>query len=121
MVETYSLQDQLQVESVLKQVRWGGTVGGAIGVTFDNIQLASGFVQPVLEVTKCRLDFIDQSFLLALRERLREIGAGIWLEDAWTPRVQRENDRSIMEVFCEMVPGRRHAGNLKNVTRYACT
>ena len=45
MVETYSLQDQLQVESVLKQVRWDMAMGEAIGVLLDNVQLSLGFVQ----------------------------------------------------------------------------
>ena len=50
MVEIYSLQDQLQLESIPKQVQWGGAVRGAIGVTLNDVQLASGYVQPVMEV-----------------------------------------------------------------------
>ena len=46
-------------------------------MTLDNVQLASGFVQPVMWVMECRLDFIDQKFLVALRERVREIDMGI--------------------------------------------
>ena len=62
-----------------------GTMGvspkDTYGVTLDNVQLVSGFVQLVMEVTERCLGFIDKRVLMVLRERLREIGVGICLQD----------------------------------------
>ena len=55
IVETYTLQNQLQGVSVMKQLRWGKTVANDLLVTLDNVQLASGFLPPVLEETVQRL------------------------------------------------------------------
>ena len=54
-------------------------------MTLDNVQLASWFVQLVMEVTECCLDFINQIFLVTLRERLYKINKGICLEDTCVP------------------------------------
>ena len=37
MVETYALQDQLQVVNAMKQIRWGHMVANDMLVTLDNI------------------------------------------------------------------------------------
>ena len=55
IVETYTLQNQLQGVSVMKQLRWRKTVANDLLVTLDNVQLASGFLRPVLEETVQRL------------------------------------------------------------------
>ena len=33
---------------------------------------------------------------------MRDYEAGIWVEDAWTPSLQREGDQSIMEAFTQL-------------------
>ena len=37
-----------------------------------------------------------------LRERLRQLGGGIWIENAWVPHLQREHDESIMGAFIKV-------------------
>ena len=68
-------------------------------VTLDNIQLNAGFVIPIIEDTRSRMDYVDQGLLASLRGRMGEIEATMWIEKAWAPKLQRENDRSIMERF----------------------
>ena len=45
------------------------------------------------------MDYIDRGWIVDLRERLNEIGATLWIEDAWQPQLQREGDISLMERF----------------------
>jgi hypothetical protein len=65
----------------------------------DNIQLASGFVTPILEKTSPPIDYIDNGWILDLRNRLYKIGATLWVENAWQPKLQRDGDYSLMERF----------------------
>ena len=74
-------------------------MGKAILVTLDNIQLTSGYVTPIMEDTNLRLDYIDQGLLTAVRERMRQADMSLWVEEAWTPSLQRVGDQAIMEAF----------------------
>ena len=95
--EVYSLQDQVQFPYLIRQLRWDKDVANDFLVVLDRAQLVSGFVRPILEVTKPRFDLFNNSFILDLRRRLSEIDASLWIERAWTPSLQREGDSSIME------------------------
>ena len=97
--ETYTMQDQAQIPYLLKQLRWDKTVANDILVTLDHIQLTSGFVLPILSNTLEPINYIDNSFLLSIRNRLSEINGSLWIEKAWSPPLQREGDSSIMENF----------------------
>jgi hypothetical protein len=55
---------------------------GNILATLDNIELASGFTTLILEAPDLPINYIDQGWILDPRDRLREIGATIWVEDA---------------------------------------
>ena len=59
ILETYTLQDQLQVTNLMKHLRWGGKVANNILVTLDNIQLAAGFIRPIFDNTWRRPEYID--------------------------------------------------------------
>jgi hypothetical protein len=99
MPDVYTRQTQHHLKYILKQLRWNSTLANDILTTLDNIQLASGFVSPILENTKAKIDYIDRGWIIALRERLNEIGGSLWIEDAWQPKLQREGDFSLMERF----------------------
>ena len=51
LIATYALQDQIQVVNIMKHPRWEQIDTNDILVTLDNIQLASGFICPVLAKT----------------------------------------------------------------------
>jgi len=97
--EVYTLQDQLQIPYLLKALRWNKTVANNFLVTLDNIQMASGFVTPILEDTTLPIDYVDRGWIISLRDRMSEYNAGVWVEDAWAPKLQRVGDKSLMEVF----------------------
>ena len=48
-----------------------------------------------------RIDYIDNDWILELRQRLGEISATMWIEQAWQPQLQREGDLSLMEQFLQ--------------------
>ena len=87
--EVYSLQDQVQLPYLVQQLRWNQDVANDFLVVLDRAQLVSGFVRPILEVTKPRFELFNNSFILDLRRRLSEIDANLWIERAWTPPLQR--------------------------------
>jgi hypothetical protein len=99
LADTRTRQTQLHVKDMIKYLRWDQTVGGDILTALDNLQLASGFVTPILQATDKNIDYIDQGWILDLRKRLNEIGASMWIEQAWQPPLQREGDLSLMEQF----------------------
>ena len=98
MPDTYVRQTQLQTEYVIKQLRNGNTVENDFLVTLDIIQLQSGLITPLFEY-KGSVPYMDVGYIASLRERLAEIDASIWIEKAWTPSLQREGDKSLMEAF----------------------
>jgi hypothetical protein len=99
LMDMYTLQDQVQLSYLLKQLCWDKTVANDILFTLDNLQLCSGFTLPVLEFPSLPLSYVGQGYLKSVRERLAEMDAGLWIEHAWTPPLQREGDASIMECF----------------------
>ena len=45
------------------------------------------------------MDYVDQGLFASLRGRIGEIEATMWIEKAWAPKLQQENNRSVMERF----------------------
>ena len=97
--DVYTLQDQVQLEYLIKQLRWDKTVANDLLVTLDSVQLCTGLVRPLLEQVTPAVEYLDSSFILAVRRRLAEMDACLWVERAWTPSLQRMGDRSLMEGF----------------------
>jgi len=96
--DMYSRQTELQSEYVVKQLRNGKTLAEDFLFTLDELQLQSGLITPLFEY-KERLTYMDNGLLVSLKNRLAEIDATIWMEDATIPALQREGDQSIMEAF----------------------
>ena len=97
--ETGSLQDQVQLDYLIKQLRWDKTVANNFLVTLDLVQMCSGFTEPILESTEGHISYLQQSYIIELRHRLHDMNARLWIEKKWTPSLQRENDASLMQVF----------------------
>jgi hypothetical protein len=99
MMETYTLQDQVQLSYLLKQLHWDRTVANDIMVTLDNLQFYSGLILPVLEFPSLPIPYVDEGFLSSVRRRLNEMDAGLWVENAWAPSLQHVRDESLMVHF----------------------
>ena len=88
----------------MEHIQWGQKVVNDTLATLDSIQLAAGFISLVRADTCRRLDYIDQGLIISLCKRLPDIEANIWIEEAWHPELQQENDAVIVELFAD-VPG----------------
>ena len=97
--DVYCLQAQCAIGYLVRSLRWNKTVASDIITALNACQLASGFESPLLEDTKPHLRFISNGWIPHLRGMLEYFGIKIWVEDAWKCQKQRENDRSIMEMF----------------------
>jgi hypothetical protein len=118
LTDTRTRQTQHHVKGMIKYLRWDQTVGGDIVTTLDNIQLASGFVSPLLEVTDKKIDYIDIGWILELRQRLDEMGATMWIEHAWQPQLQREGDLGLMEQFLQVHSTPKQCRQLRQVLHW---
>ena len=98
--DMYSRQTELQTEYVIKQLRNGKTLAEDFLFTLDELQLQSGLITPLYEF-KGKLTYMDDGLIISLKNRLDEIDATIWIEEARTPAIQREGDQSIMEAFIQ--------------------
>lgn len=102
--DTHTLQDQVQLKYLVKQLRWDKTVANYFLVALDSVQLCSGLTTPLLESTEYNISYLSPSYIIDLRARLHMMGATLWIEKAWTPALQRVGDRSLMEAFIA-IPG----------------
>ena len=95
----FSVQAQCATTYLVRTMRWNKVVASDILVVVNAFQLASGFESPVLENTELPIKYVGLGWIPHLRNMLRAINAGVWLERAWRPKRQRQYDRSIMETF----------------------
>ncbi|KAL9183056.1 hypothetical protein ACHAXT_004843 [Thalassiosira profunda] len=102
LLQVMSLQDETQLSYLRKEFRWDKSVANAMLTTIDQLQMRVGFVRPIMEFTTLPIRYASTTgefdgYFLSLRKRLAEIDGSLWLEDAWTPTLQRDGDASIME------------------------
>ena len=100
----YMMQTLVQLQYIIKQLRWNKGVGNDILVTVDSIQLYTGFEKPILEMVDPPITYVENSFFLSLRTRLAELDASLWIEEVWRPHLQREGDAFLMDAFVR-IPG----------------
>ena len=98
------VQDQAQIAYLLRQLRWDATVANDFRVTLDTLQLCAGVALPLLEYTTPTIPYLGRSFIIALRDRMALIRASFWIENVWTPTMQRVGDQTLMDSFLH-IPG----------------
>ena len=99
-----SIQDQKGIMFLIKQLRWGKALANDILVVLSSIQLMSGLTTPILEDPSPKIEYIKTGWIGHIRQRLATLKGEIWIEDQWTPLLQREQDASIMHTFLT-IPG----------------
>ncbi len=102
--ELHSLQCATQLEYIIKQLRWNRTVANDFLTTIDSAQLHTGVGPPLMEITTPMIKYAGPSLILSLRDQLTQIGGSLWIEDIWSPPLQREQDEFIMDRFLR-IPG----------------
>jgi hypothetical protein len=71
-----------------------------------------------MEDVSMSLPYLEHGWFSHIRGRLLTLDGAIWIENAWVPSIQRENDTSIMEKFAAL-PGIKKNDLIKaNAVRY---
>jgi hypothetical protein len=92
-------QDTESILSMIKHFRWNQTVGQDMLVVLSAWQLASGLCDPIMEQVDINLSFIGKGWFPQVRQRLNNMGGQLWIEQQWTPALQRIHDNSIMKAL----------------------
>ena len=79
-LEAYTLQDQFQLNYLIKQLRWDHTVANTFLVALDSVQMCAGFTTPIMESTLELIEYLSPSYIISLRQRLAEMKAYLWIE-----------------------------------------
>jgi hypothetical protein len=92
-------QDTESILSMIKHFRWNQTVGQDMLVVLSAWQLASGLCDPIMEQVDINLSFIGKGWFPQIRKRLNNMKGQFWIEQQWTPALQRIHDTSIMKAL----------------------
>ena len=68
-------------------------------VVLSAIHHVSGLCEPILEEVSTNLSYVGKGWFIHNRQRLHKMNAKMWVEDQWTPKVQRLHDQSLMKAF----------------------
>ena len=82
---------------LIKQVRWDKDMANELRANIEMMQLMSGIEKPIMEDPSKPIDYLEESWVLTVRKRLKVLDAKIWIEDIWRPTKQREGDVGIMD------------------------
>ena len=113
--------------TLVKTLAMGGEIGTDLKITLSAAQLTSGLVTPILDDTELDLPHLEDGVILHLRSTLKKLNGNLHIEKVWTPSLQREGDKSIMEVFAhiptKLPDGRTNASatKLKRIMQNANT
>jgi hypothetical protein len=117
--DMYTRQTQLHhAKYAIQQLRWNGTVANDLLVTLDNLQLELRFTTPLFEAPLAKLDYIDQGWITNLIHRLGKAGLTLWIENCWTPKLQREHDVSLMEHLLRLDTTKRERKDVSSCLKY---
>ena len=97
-----TIQVVASITYLVKQLRWNKDMAKDILIILSTTQLVAGLCRPILEDTDSALPHVPCGWIMAIRARLRNIDAKIWIEEAWYPRCQREHDEPIMKAFLQI-------------------
>jgi hypothetical protein len=76
-------------------------MGKLMKINLNWLQLNSGFGEPLME-SNCSLTFLDNNWLLHSRTFLVQINAKLRIDNIWVPQLERENDRTLMDIFSNL-------------------
>ena len=92
-----TIQETRSITYTIKQLLWNKEISKDIRISIETTQLMSGIEQPIMENVETPVSYMDETWILTVRERLRRLNALIIIENIWYPKKQQMNDTSIME------------------------
>ena len=99
-----TVQDQKGISHWIKHLRWGKEIGDDFKILLSAAQLTSGLTVPILDDVDIELPYLEEGVISHLRSTLKKLHGSIHIENVWTPQLQREGDRSLMEAFAQHEP-----------------
>ena len=87
---------------MVRQLEWGDIVSNDIHITLLQLQLQSGFIEPLLESPKSHAPHLEKDWITHVRDRLAKLNACIAVENAWVPLLQRVHDAPLMAAFSNL-------------------
>jgi hypothetical protein len=97
-----SIHDQMGIQYFVRSVQWGKELATDIRIVLSRAQLYSGICTPFLEDCRTNLRHMEEGWLLHLQRRLSALNGSIWVENPWTPKLQRVVDVSLMEALSQL-------------------
>ena len=79
------LQDQKGMQHMIRQLKWGREPAEDVHITLSQLQLQTGFLDPLLSRPVLPAPHIETGWLSHIRQRLCDLRAHIEIEDVWTP------------------------------------
>ena len=107
-----TVQDQKGISHWIKHLRWGKEIGDDFKILLSAAQLTLGLTTPILDDVDIELPYLDEGVISHLQSTLKKLHGSIHIKDVWTPQLQREGDKSIMEAFVQHEP-KIKTGDLK--------
>jgi hypothetical protein len=101
----YTEMQGMKIKSILCHLGSQTLLGKAILININYLQLTSGLKSPVLK-TNYPFVYIENNWLLQLREYLATISARLELSKVWKMLPQREYDMSIMDTRLQYTEAR---------------
>jgi hypothetical protein len=87
---------EMKLNTVLSHIRANLTLGKSMRINIDYIQLTSGMTTPIFESSN-PIPYIEQNWLLHVRDYLIEINAKMQIENLWKIKPLRENDVILLD------------------------
>lgn len=91
-----------QIQAIRKNVRLDNDVGKAIRINLAWTQIMTGLTTPIFEKPSSNMKHVRSNWIQNVCEGMYEAGLSISIDDAYTPRLQRENDKSIIDCAIEL-------------------
>ena len=94
----YAEQSIAQITALIQHTRLHSPFGRTIRINMDWVQITAGIQCPVLEDTR-PIQHLEGEWFKSIREFLFKTNSKIEIDNLWVPKLQRKQDRCIMDVL----------------------
>jgi hypothetical protein len=107
----------MKIDTVVNHVRADTQLGKAFRTNLNYLQSTAGITAPILE-SGTPLPYIDNNWILHLRQFLNEITAKLEINNIWLPKINCTQDIPLMTAFMKHTTIRAELRVLKNWRLY---
>jgi hypothetical protein len=100
-VHLFLQEGKQSIQLLLRHLLHNTELGKQIRIDLAWIQLEAGISHHILENTQLELDYIQDGWIIGIRRFLKTVAAEVHLPQETRPRIYRQHDRYLMEIFRE--------------------